>query len=440
MCATLRIQLLGKFSLHYGDVLLTTISTPRLQSLLAYLVLHHDVPQLRSHLAFCIWPDLPEGRARANLRRQLHQLQHTWSDVDHFLRVSAQTLCWRSDTVSFDVADFEQAASQLQSVMDLRRAVELYGGDLLPGCYDDWIMPERERLKQIFIETLERLLQFAADEGDYQTAIQYAQRLLLIDPLHEEIHRRLIQLHALNHDRAAALRAYHACASLLQRELGVEPGPATREAYEHLVDLEVTATMPLEASFPLVGREREWAQLQATWRTSCAGNSQLVILIGEAGVGKTRLADELFRRIHRQGVNTASAHCYPAEGKLAYAPVIEWLRAHPAPNLEAIWLSEVTRLLPELSLQHPGLPAPGPLTEAWQRQRLHEALARAALGNGQPLLLWIEDLQWCDRDTLEWLHYLLRFDRQARLLILGTLRPEEALDDHPVAALLSALR
>jgi DNA-binding SARP family transcriptional activator len=441
MCPTLRIQLLGEFSLNYDGVPLTAISTPRLQSLLTYLVLHRYAPQSRQHLAFLLWPDLPEARARANLRRQLHQLQHTLPGADHFLIVDSQTLHWRPDgAFSLDVAEFEQAAGHAQSIADLQRAINLYGGDLLPSCYDDWIVSERERLKQILIEALERLLQLTADEGNCPAAIKYAQRLLQIDPLHEEIHRRLINLHSLNNDRAAALRAYHVCVSTLRRELGVEPGLATRETYERLLNLESTATAPLDATFPLVGREREWAQLQAAWRTAGAGHAQLVLLMGEAGIGKTRLADELFIRVNRQSANTAIGHCYPAEGMLAYAPVVAWLRARPLPNLEPVWLPEVARLLPEVLTQHPDLPAPGPLTEAWQRQRLHEALARAVLGNGEPLLLWIEDLQWCDRDTLEWLHYLLRFDSQARLLILGTLRPEEALNDHPLAALLSALR
>ena len=441
MYPTLHIRLLGEFSLSCDDTPLTTISTPRLQSLLTYLILHRHAPQSRQHLAFLLWPDLPEARARANLRRQLHQLQHTLPDADHFLIADSQTLQWQPDgAFSLDVAEFEQAASHTQSAANLQRAINLYGGDLLPGCYDDWIVPERERLKQILIEALECLLRLAANEGNTQAAIKYAQRLLQIDPLHEEIHRRLIDLHSLNNDRAAALRSYHVCASTLRRELGVEPGAATRETYERLLNLEATAVAPLEATFPLVGRKHEWAQLQAAWRTASAGHAQLALLIGEAGIGKTRLADELFTRVNRQGISAANAHCYSAEGMLAYAPVVAWLRARPLPHLESVWLSEVARLLPEVLTQHPDLPAPGPLTEAWQRQRLHEALARAVLGQGEPLLLWIEDLQWCDRDTLEWLHYLLRFDAQARLLMLGTLRPEEVLSDHPVAALLSALR
>lgn len=441
MCPTLRIQLLGEFSLSCDDTPLTTISTPRLQSLLTYLILHRGAPQARSHLAFCLWPDLPEARARANLRRQLHQLQHALPQADQFLSVDVNTIQWQThSSFSLDVADFEEAASHTHSRLDLQRAVELYSGELVPSCYDDWITSERERLKQILIEVLERLLQLATDERDYRAAIGYAQRLLQIDPVREEVHRRLINLHTLNDDRAAALRAYHTGVSILQRELGVEPGPATREAYERLLNVESPVGVSLGATFPLVGRDREWAQLQSAWRTASAGHPQMAILIGEGGIGKTRLADELFTQVKRQGIHAAIAHCYSAEGTLAYAPVVAWLRARALPKLEPIWLIEVARLLPEVLVQHPDLPSPGSLTEAWQRQRLYEALSRAVLGMGGPLLLWIEDLQWCDGDTLEWLHYLLRFDAQARLLVLGTLRPEEVLSDQPMAVLLSALR
>jgi DNA-binding SARP family transcriptional activator len=105
--------------------------------------------------------------------------------------------------------------------------VALYRGDLLPSCYDDWILPERERLRQAFVEATERLIALLEDERDYRAAIGYAQRLLKHDPLQEAIYCHLMRLHALSGDRAAALRAYHACAAILQRELDVEPGPAT---------------------------------------------------------------------------------------------------------------------------------------------------------------------------------------------------------------------
>src|SRR5215216_3379491 len=112
MPPTLHIRLLGDFSLIYGDEPVTSVNTPRLHSLLAYLVLHRDAPQLRQHLAFLFWPDTSESQARTNLRQLLHQLRHTLPDADRFLYADASTVCWRTDTAfQLDVAEFELALS-----------------------------------------------------------------------------------------------------------------------------------------------------------------------------------------------------------------------------------------------------------------------------------------------------------------------------------------
>jgi predicted ATPase len=100
------------------------------------------------------------------------------------------------------------------------------------------------------------------------------------------------------------------------------------------------------------------------------------------------------------------------------------------------WATEVARLVPELLVERADLTPPEPLSEHWQRQRFFEILARVILGASQPLLLVFDDLQWCDPETLEWLHYLLRFDAQARLLLVGTVRAEEIGPPHPVNPLL----
>jgi predicted ATPase len=107
-------------------------------------------------------------------------------------------------------------------------------------------------------------------------------------------------------------------------------------------------------------------------------------------------------------------------------------------RIEPIWLTEVARLVPDVLTERPNLPRPGPLTEHWQRRRLFEALARAILAGDRPLLLLIDDLQWCDRDAREWLHFLLRYETRARLLVVGTVRAEEAGAD--LAALLDDVR
>lgn len=458
---TLRIALFGDFSLSYDEQRVTTLATPRLQSLFAYLVLHRDIPQPRQHLAFLFWPDAHEAQARNNLRQVVHQLRHALPAVEHFLQVDASTLCWHPDApFSLDVADFEHAldlanAAEVRGDQQalhaaLEEADRLYRADLLPSCYDEWIMPERERLRQRHLQALERLVRLLEARGDTGTAIDYARRLVRADPLAEVAYRSLMRLLALDGDRAGALRVYHTCVATLQRELGVEPDPATRAAYEQLLRSEVpTAPVvvrePALAATPtLLGRQREWGALQAAWQRAAAGEPHFVLVTGEAGVGKSRLAEDLLAWASQQGIVTAKARSYAAEGQLSLAPVATWfrsdgLRPHLA-RLDAVWLTEIARILPELLATRPELPRYEVLPEFGQRQRFFEALARAALATPQPLLLVIDDLQWCDQETLDWLHYLLRFDPQARLLVVGSARAEELPAHHPLRALLLHLR
>ncbi|HNS50146.1 MAG TPA: BTAD domain-containing putative transcriptional regulator [Anaerolineae bacterium] len=449
------VSLLGGFRVIHGEAHVTAVDTPRLQALLAHLILNGGVPQSRAHLAFLFWPDTTEAQARTNLRNLLHHLRHALPNADAHLAADSQTLQWRTDVPFWlDVDGFERGLSRADQAARegdptaaqeaLEQAAALYQGDLLPSCYDDWIVPRRESLRQANLSALERLVSMAEERCDYRAAIGVAERLLRHDPLHEATYRHLMRLHALEGDRAGALRVYHACATALRRELDVEPGPATRLAYEQILG----AKMPLierapaeAAASPLFGRETEWKQMLRAWRAAAGGGTpHAVLLCGEAGIGKTRLVEQLLQWASRQGISCAAARCYAAEGALAYAPVTAWLRSTPLAPLEDVWLTEVGRLLPEALAKRPDLPRPGALTEAWQRQRLFEALARAALGMGQPLLLVIDDLQWCDRDTLEWTHFLLRFDRRARLLFAGSYRPEEIGEGHPLTPAIQALR
>ena len=461
----LRLHFLGDFRIVSGEETLTGIDTPRLQSLLAYLVMHSGTPQPRSHLAFTFWLDSTESQACTNLRKQLHYLRRALPDADRFLYTDAKVLEWRSDApCTLDVDEFEaavaaaekaeQAADQARLRASLERAVDLYHGDLLPGSYEDWALAERERLRQRYAWALDHLIVTLESQRKYELAIRYAQRLLQHDPWHEGTYRHLMRLHALNGDRARALHAYHTCATVLQRELGVEPGPETREAYERLLALEVRPVPlpegPVSAP-PLVGRKEEWAQLQAAWRSAFAGRPQLVLIDGDEGIGKTRLAEELVRWANQQGITTASARCYVSEERLAYAPVTVWLQTdtlrQAALSLEKVWLGEIARLLPDLLVERPGIASPGPLTETWQLQRFFEALARPFFATRQ-LLLFLDDLQWCDRETLAWLPTLLRVHpavgqrekRPTALLLVATVQGEDRPEEGPLSSLLADLR
>ena len=193
-----------------------------------------------------------------------------------------------------------------------------------------------------------------------------------------------------------------------------------------------------------MGRQAEWSRLREAWERAVLGRACFALVTGDAGIGKSRLAEELLTWAQRQGVAAAKTRSYAAEGRLSLAPVSEWLRSdalspHLA-RLEDVWRVEVARILPELLAARPGLPRPAPMTEFGDRLRFFEGLARAVLAAPQPLLLLIDDLQWCDRETIEWLHFLSRFDPEARLLVLGTARSEELDAAHPLPALLRHLR
>jgi DNA-binding SARP family transcriptional activator/predicted ATPase len=394
----------------------------------------------------------------------VHQLRAALPAADQILQADANTLWWRANGEFWlDVAEFETATAQAHAARKakdeaaartaLERAVLLYGGDLLPSCYDDWIIPERERLHQQCMSALEHLIESLEKARDHRAALQHAQRLLVLDPLSERAYLDLMRLHALNGDRASALRTHHTCISTLQRELGagVEPGAAIKQAYARLLSKDVgspeTAVTPTRAATDFVGRQAEWQTLQHTWRGLHGGQARLAIISGEAGIGKSRLAEEMVNWADSQGILVATARAYAAEGSLAFAPVTEWLRSRAIrptlAKLDRLWLTEISRLLPELLIEQPDLRHPEPLTEYWQGQRFFEALAGAITGADVNLLLLLDDLQWCDAETLEWLHFLLRFDSggsETRLLVLGTARTEEVFDRHPMMQLTASLR
>jgi DNA-binding SARP family transcriptional activator len=433
----LRIRLLGDVDLRRGDVAVPALESARAESLLAYLLIHRDAPQPRQRLAFVLWPDSTEAQARTNLRHVLHKLRRALPDADHFLEITPRTLQWRPDAPCWlDVEAFEEALGRARADHDplgaLREAVDVYTGDLVAGSYDDWLVEERERLRALHLDALERVAALLEERGDHAAALRYAERLVQRDPLSETTCRRLMRLHDALGDRARALRVYHACTGALERELGVEPSAATRELYEALLPAadgrEPEPAAPTPAA--LIGRAAERARLTELWRAAEGGHAQLVLVTGEPGIGKTRLVEELLAWCAHRGVATAHARSYAAEGELAYGPVAAWLRSDRLVagrgRLGAGRRAALARVLPELAdeRQPPAQP------EAEQRQRLFDALAHALLAADEPVLLVADDVHWADDETLQFLHYLIRSAPKAPLLLLATARREE-MDDRP---------
>ncbi len=455
-----RVQLFGALQFVWNGTPITAINTNRMQSLLAFLVLRAATPQPREQLASLLWPESSEGQARTNLRQLLYHLRRALPPGCSLLASDNHTIRWlRSPECSVDVHEFEDAvkyAAHAEQTGDpaaeraaLETAALLYQDELARGLYDDWLTPLRENYRRQFASVLTRLALLLEQRRELDSAILHAERLVAVDPLCDAHHQVLIRLHIANHDRAAALRAYHRCMRVLRRELGVDPDPATRELYQRALKSE--APEPAKAARPaaaghairMVGRENEWKQLLDCWHSVESGQSRLAVISGEPGIGKTRLADELYERCaaNRRGA-AARARCYAAHGQLAYAPLAEWLRTAPfraaISQLPQVQTAHLVRLFPEIPAGD-SQPPRSRTAESWERRSFFEALHAAFHHAPHPLLLFIDDLQWCDVDTIDYLSALFRSSDSRGFLVLATVRSEETGRDHPATRLRAEL-
>jgi DNA-binding SARP family transcriptional activator len=408
------------------------------------IALRRDL-QHRSRLAFELWPDSAERQARTNLRKLLHEFRHSLPDTGEFVEIDHETVRWiPTGPSAVDVLRFRDA----MAAGDLELAARLYSGDLLPACYDDWVLDERAKLRAEARGALARLTEAAAGRDDHEATISYAQRIIDLEPTDEAATRAVMQAHLALGDRAAALRGYHRYAEVLQRELGVAPGEEIGEMYQQLragtLNGDETRGKELAhvAESPFVGRGLELHQLIAAWNATRQGGAHLLLVTGEPGIGKSRLALELGRRVRAEGHVVASARAYEAAGRLPWGPVVDLLRSavlrSHIDTLDTVWRVELARLLPELV--DDSLPSgPSQSGDMAQRYRLFDAVSRAIVAGDRPRLLIIDDLQWCDAETLELIGFVVRSGQAAPVLVVGTVRLEEIPEQHALLELVDAL-
>jgi DNA-binding SARP family transcriptional activator len=442
--ARLRVRLLGTVEVILDGRPLRAFNSLRLQRALAVIAVRRDL-QHRSRLAFELWPDSNERQARTNLRKLIHDLRHSLPDTGEFVDIDNEIVRWIPTGPSeVDVLKFREA----MAVGDLELAAVLYAGDLLPACYDDWVLNERAKLRAEAVRASVRLTEQAAGRGDHHATIKHAQRVLDLEPTDEATVRILMEAQLALGDRAAALRCYHRCAEVLDRDLGVAPGEVIRAMYRQLracsTDRDEVRGEDLGAvaESPFVGRGLELSRVEDAWSAVRERGAHLVLVTGEAGIGKSRLAMELGRRVRAEGHVVASARAYEAAGRVPWGPVIDLLRSDALRSnidtLDAVWRAELARLLPEL-LDTAQPSGPGQAGDPAQRHRLFDAVNRAVTAGDHPRLLIVDDLQWCDAETIELIGFVIRSGRAAPVLIVGTVRLEEIPEQHPLVRLVDAL-
>lgn len=462
---TLRLYFLGTLDIRHDGQQLPKPAMLKSQSLLAYLILHRNRPRSRDRLVGLFWGDRPERKARASLSTALWHIRRCLPDDciesdPQMVQFDPESDLW------LDVDEFESRVCQ-DDITALQSAVTLYRGDFLDGFYHEWVIDERYRLETLYMEALTRLMLGLEAAAEHDSALATALRLLERDPLREDAHRLVMRAYCRLGQRNAALEQHQRCREIVQEELGAPPMVETVDLYEEIVEgrfpigrvpeavpaavpemgpAPVAGRNPLEVTAPsrLIGREDELAFLDDRWHGADAGQGKLVLISGEAGVGKSRLVEEFANGLRLQSVRVLWGCCYEFERALPYQPVAEALRtvlpgltSAELTDLPSWALEEVARLVPEVLEKRPGLKVSPSTPSDEQRARLFEAVAHvlAELSSQGPILIVLEDLHWASGSTLQLVHYLARRLTDDRVLMVGSFRSEEVGLGHPLQAL-----
>jgi DNA-binding SARP family transcriptional activator len=429
---------------------------PQPAAFCAFLVLNRQRRITREEVQAAFWPDAEPARAQERLRRTLYLLRraiepHTGlvATEGNELAIAPSANLW-VDYEAFEKALMDAYRHDPPNRQPLEAAVAFYSDDLLKDVYADWVLFEREHARQQFLTAVRHLIGVCQHEEDWGAVIRYGQLLLEQDPFQEAAHRALMTAYAATGDRSAALRQYRQCAQILDDELAAEPMPETTRLFEDIrqgrgvtaVEIAVPVAPPVPVAtdlqwVPLVGRERELAEIAAEWRTCQHGNSRLVLVTGSAGMGKTRLVEEAASRIPGSTVRVITGNCHAMEAGTPYQLISDLMRKAAdgiASKLDASTRAELAQLVPEL-LRGPSASSLRSGSAPDASVRLQEAVTqviRFLASSGDGLWLVTEDLHWADPASLACLNHALRRCSDLPLMVLATLRDEEVSFDSPL--------
>src|SRR5262249_36670536 len=307
--ARLILNVLGHFEARVppsGRLLHLPLKKAR--AILACLALAPRGSRSRQTLTGLLWPEAAEAEARNNFRVTLSSLRTALAAAQlSCLHIEADTILLDLDTVDVDTVKFRRLAED-GTPDALAEGIRYYRGDLLEGFgvdeapFEEWLVGEREQLRILALAACEKMLAHQLRAGADEAALASALKLLSLDPLRESVHATVMRLHAKRGHFGPALRQYNACARALQRDLGIVPSLATRQLYQeilrganhgtrarHGASSEPPVSWPRMARVPQVGRAEEMHALREALKRVLGRRGQMVGVMGEAGVGKTRL-------------------------------------------------------------------------------------------------------------------------------------------------------
>jgi DNA-binding SARP family transcriptional activator len=461
-----------------------TFTTRKTLALLIYLAIEVGL-QPRDHLASLLWPEASPERSYASLRNTLGHLhgalrQASGEAQTPYLSITHHAMGLNPDAdIDFDLQTVENAYKLahadrssrtlpdgsaslplLQSAVACQRGNFLAGFSLgdAPG-FDDWVAIQREVWHRRLNLILDRLSEIQFARGDFAGVTETASHWVALDVLNEVAYRRKMRAHFAAGERGQALETYESCRTILATELGVEPEPDTAALAERIrtqvspahAHIRRSMLKPLSPDTSVAflgslftGRINEHQVLVDSYERATAGQLQLVVLRGEAGIGKTCLAKKFLTWASTQGAELLQGGAFESGSHLPFQPLVEAIRLRLEHKnslqdlLDDVWLSPLSQLLPELHEHYSSLTATSKeqhnlLEHARPEKEISQTLLyepivqySSALAKRAPLVLFIDDLQWADSATLDLLHYAIRRwqDSAARVLLLVSMRPE----------------
>ncbi|MEZ4834678.1 MAG: AAA family ATPase [Caldilineaceae bacterium] len=469
--------------------------TRQARQLLKILVTERPRPVSTDRIIEILWPDSTPSAASTTLRSAVNALRNVLEPErpnrapSSYIHTQAPGYAYRRHAdLWLDVEVFEQLldeAARLPAAEERRQRLEaalaLYADDyLMDDPYADWAKAERERLRERFFDALLDLAALHAQDGHYSAAISTCRRVLARDEVRESAYQALMRYQAESGDSAAALLTYERCRVLLSEQLGADPSPLTQQLHARILNGEIDTVVvdaltahalpsapqtqdaealpqqsllpPQErASDPFVGRRQETSTIESALQQALDGQGSIVVLAGEMGVGKSRLAYQMLRHAESSAATIISATCQRLEQSLPYAPLADavgrYLQLLPDAALRRLSpavLAQLVQIVPSLQDRLPNHAAPHetPLSPEENRQRLIDAIVTffTSLAQQRPLVLLLDDLHWADAETLSVVSRLIpRIQRHPFLLLLAY-RQGDLVENDSLQTLLHALR
>jgi DNA-binding SARP family transcriptional activator/tetratricopeptide (TPR) repeat protein len=473
-----RIRLCGPLELVIdGNDLVAGVRGGQTGSLLRYLIANRERGADRDELTDVLWPERPPKDPRADLRVILSRLRRELAPAT--LEGGERIRLTLPDPVWVDVEEATRAIQTARAAAksglwestreQCEAALELLEAGFLPDHDAEWVHVHRRELEELELEALEWTARSSLELGgpDLRAVESVSRALIARAPYRETGYRFLMEALAASGNVAEALRVYDGLRVFLRDELGAAPAAEVQELHKRLLagDGALPALgpeprapeSPRRAPLPsllsprersaFVGREQELRVLRKLWEDARSGGRRLVLVVGEPGIGKTRLTSEFALEAHEHGT-VLYAGCQE-EALLSYQPIVEALR-HYARSTGLDWTTvalgpgtrELARLIPDLAAALPAEGTRQPSDPETRRYLLFEAVSffLSEVSAHTPLMLVLDDLHWADRSTVHLLRHLIRTTHEARLLIAGTYREAEVGADHPLTELLADLR